>query len=83
MERCSLLDLFNKNSWIKKSNFEGIFNGFFFVFIMMLAHYPIVNYSMYGRLFDPGLLHIVLKNAGSLVCKWLFISSYSYVAFFI
>jgi hypothetical protein len=82
MERSSLLDLFSKHSWIKKSNFEGIFNGFFFVFIMVLAHLPIVNFSKYGRFVDPTFFNILLNNSYNLALNWTFILSYSFLAFF-
>lgn len=42
--RNSLLDFVQINSWIKKSNYEGIFNGMLIIFLMFLVHKPIVNY---------------------------------------
>lgn len=57
MQRSSLLDFFTHDSWIKKSNFEGIFNLFIFVFIMVFFNLPLVNYSLYGRFFDPDIMN--------------------------
>jgi hypothetical protein len=62
MSRSSLLDFFNQDSWIKKSNFEGIFNLFVFAFIMVIFNLPILNYSIYGRFFDPDMFIQVLGN---------------------
>jgi hypothetical protein len=41
--RNSLFDFFQYNSWIKKSNYEGIFNGVVVIFIFLLIHKPIVS----------------------------------------
>jgi hypothetical protein len=40
--RTSLFDLFQYNSWIKKSNYEGIFNALIFIFIWTIIHKPAV-----------------------------------------
>lgn len=68
--RNSLFDVFQYNSWIKKSNYEGIFNAILFIFIWTIIHKPIVrvytlnrvkmNYIRMGRPFDPELINMIL-----------------------
>ena len=41
--RNSLFDFVQYNSWIKKSNYEGIFNAMFTIFVFMIIHKPIVS----------------------------------------
>ena len=41
--RNSLFDLFLLNSWIKKSNYEGIFNAMLTIFVMVIIHKPVVR----------------------------------------
>ena len=41
--RNSLLDFAQHNSWIKKSNYEGIFNGLLVIFLFLLIHKPLVS----------------------------------------
>lgn len=43
LARNSLLDFAQYNSWIKKSNYEGIFNAVIVIFIFMLIHKPFVR----------------------------------------
>ena len=45
MARNSLLDFAQYNSWIKKSNYEGIFNAALVIFLFLLIHKPLVSYS--------------------------------------
>ena len=46
--RTSLFDVFQYNSWIKKSNYEGIFNAIIFIFIWTIIHKPaVITYSLY------------------------------------
>lgn len=54
--RNSLFDVFQYNSWIKKSNYEGIFNAVLFIFFWTIIHKPIMNYIRMGRPFDPELI---------------------------
>ena len=75
--RSSLLDFFDPNSWIKKSNFEGIFNLMIFCLFLVLICLPLTNHSLYGRLIDPKFLYLVLRNAPGLLLKWLFLELYS------
>ena len=82
-ERSSLLDLFSQTSWIKKSNFEGLFNGLFFVCFMVLTHYPIVNYSLHGRFIEPTYLTLAFSRAPGLTARWLCIESFAFLALFI
>ena len=78
--RSSLLDFFDNQSWIKKSNFEGIFNLMIFCLFLMLICLPMANYSLYGRVIDPKFLYLVLRNAPGLVLKWAFLEIYSSIA---
>ena len=41
--RNSLFDFVQYNSWIKKSNYEGIFNAMFTIFVFMIIHKPMVR----------------------------------------
>jgi hypothetical protein len=77
MKRSSLLDIFCNNSWIKKSNYEGIFNLFIFAFIMVLIHTPLVSYAVYGRFFNPKFIYIILGNTPILILKWFILCFYS------
>jgi len=45
--RNSLFDVFQYNSWIKKSNYEGIFNAVLFVFFWTIIHKPIVRLHLH------------------------------------
>jgi hypothetical protein len=44
--RNSLFDFVQYNSWIKKSNYEGIFNAIFTIFVFMIVHKPIVRITI-------------------------------------
>ena len=55
--RNSLFDVFQYNSWIKKSNYEGIFNAVLFIFFWTIIHKPIVS-----RTFDDSLKDELYKN---------------------
>ena len=50
--RNSLFDVFQYNSWIKKSNYEGIFNAVLFIFFWTIIHKPIVSQTFYLSLLD-------------------------------
>ena len=41
--RNSLFDFFQVNSWIKKTNYEGIFNAMLTIFVMFVFHKPLVS----------------------------------------
>ena len=43
VDRNSLLDFAQYNSWIKKSNYEGIFNAVIVIFLFLLIHKPLVR----------------------------------------
>ena len=81
VNRSSLLDIFDKTSWIKKSNYEGIFNAFIFVVCMMLVLMPLENYAVYGVFFDDSALLTVFSNIPFLFTGWLGLFSYSLIAF--
>lgn len=51
--RNSLFDFIQFNSWIKKSNYEGIFNLFLVIFGFVFFHKPIVNFMKMGRPYEP------------------------------
>jgi hypothetical protein len=55
--RNSLFDMFQYNSWIKKSNYEGIFNAVLFVFFWTIIHKPIVS-----RIFNERILDELYQN---------------------
>ena len=48
--RNSLFDFIQFNSWIKKSNYEGIFNAMLTIFVMFIIHKPLVIYSFINLL---------------------------------
>lgn len=57
--RNSLFDVFQYNSWIKKSNYEGIFNAVLFIFFWTIIHKPIVSsdsqsYAFLDELYQNG-----------------------------
>ena len=79
MQRPSLLDIFAPNSWIKKSNFEGIFNLFIFVLLMIILNSPLVNYSVHGAFVEPGLWDRFCGSAPQLVAKWALLFGYSFM----
>ena len=81
INRSSLLDIFDKSSWIKKSNYEGIFNAFIFVVFMMLVLMPLENYALYGKFIDDSALQTVFSNTPFLFTGWLGLFSYSLIAF--
>ena len=70
--RNSLLDFAQYNSWIKKSNYEGIFNAIIVIFLFLLFHKPLVstiyilfsqvNWIRMGRPFEPDLINRIIDQ---------------------
>ena len=73
MERSSLLDIFNYGSWIKKSSFEGFFNLFIFILVMVAVNMALFNYYIYGRIVKTDLLIGVAAGVPKLALKWIVI----------
>ena len=63
--RTSLFDVFQYNSWIKKSNYEGIFNAVIFIFLWTIIHKPIVK-TYYSRFILAFIIDELYKDGKSL-----------------
>jgi hypothetical protein len=61
--RNSLLDFVQFNSWIKKSNYEGIFNAMLVVFLFLLVHKPIVSEAILDFSCTRNVCKIILFNS--------------------
>jgi len=81
--RNSLFDLFLLNSWIKKSNYEGIFNAMLTIFVMVIIHKPVSNWIRMGRPIEPRLIHHVSEEFMNIIWANLYFFIFAMTAFVI
>eukprot|EP00347_Sterkiella_histriomuscorum_P013722 403363618 len=81
--RNSLFDFFQFNSWIKKTNYEGIFNAMLVIAIMMLVHKPIGNWIRMGRPVEPQLINQIVNEFIYIIIANLYFFAFSFTAFFV
>ena len=75
--RNSLLDFMQFNSWIKKSNFEGIFNAMLVIFLFLLIHKPFGNWIRMGRPFEPELLSRIIDQFENIIIACVYFLIYA------
>ncbi|CDW81166.1 mboat family protein [Stylonychia lemnae] len=81
--RNSLFDFVQLNSWIKKTNYEGIFNAMLTIFVMVIIHKPIGNWVKMGRPVDPELINSIVEEFGNIIYANIYFLAFSFFAFFI
>ena len=77
--RSSLLDVFSKNAWIKKSNFEGIFNVLGYCSVVACIMMIIGNFLRHGVCFDSTFMTLIKDNWPALAFKYSIIVCYSFM----
>ncbi len=84
--RTSLLDFMHHQSWIKKTNYEGIFNLFIILFWFSIVSSPLVSptsltkqrrLSRMGTLIDLEFLGDLAVGAGPVTTFYVSFASYS------
>jgi len=79
--KSSLLDLFAPDSWLKKTNFEGIFNLLVIIFTFALILTPLLAYLETGRIFDDSFTNKIALNVPKMLAAATCFFLYSFTAF--